>query len=204
MFVVPSNMTEEQVLNHIDTAVKAVARRYQFGYYDSDDMFQQGRLFCLEVLHKFDPARGSLENFLKTHLRYRFLNLQRQKLSRTDSPCELCQFNDSGECIAFNNEDECEKCKAWRQRNESKKSLMNTFPVEEDFTLSETFDIPTKLTLQEIFNWVDENLPANLRQDFRRIVDGGTIPKQRRKTVFSKIRQIIREYTKECPENEEN
>ena len=75
-------MNEEQVLTAIENVVNALARNFRFGYFDTDDMKQQGRMYALEGIPKYNPEVGPLENFLRTHIRNRFINLKRNKLTR--------------------------------------------------------------------------------------------------------------------------
>ena len=79
---IPKGMTEEQVVDVINGVVNILAYNFKFGYFDLDDMKQQGRMYAIEALPRFNPDVGNLHNFLRSHIRNRFLNLHRDKLSR--------------------------------------------------------------------------------------------------------------------------
>ena len=122
-------MTEEEIVQIINRVVAALAYNFKFGYYDYEDMKQEGFVFAIEALPRYNPDIGPLENFLRSHVRNRFLNLQRDKLSRFQSPCSSCPFFDpnrevrENQCAAFEDKMECEKWGGWINRNAAKKNL---------------------------------------------------------------------------------
>ena len=91
---IPKGMTEEQVLEAIENVVNSLARNFRFGYFDTEDMKQEGRVYAIEGITKYNPKVGPLENFLRTHIRNRFINLRRNKLTRYQPPCVDCPFYD--------------------------------------------------------------------------------------------------------------
>ena len=50
MVQIPKGMTEEEVLSIIESVVNVLAFNFKFGYFDLDDMKQQGRMYALEAL----------------------------------------------------------------------------------------------------------------------------------------------------------
>jgi RNA polymerase sigma factor (sigma-70 family) len=73
---IPSNMTESDVLNTIQTVVKRIAPRYTFNGYDVEDIKQESFLICMDALNRYDQKRP-LENFLSVHLSNRLKNFVR-------------------------------------------------------------------------------------------------------------------------------
>lgn len=73
---IPSNMTEEVVIEHIDNVVNRIAPRYTFHGYTRDDLKQEAFIICMEALPRYDEARP-LENFLSVHLSNRLKNFIR-------------------------------------------------------------------------------------------------------------------------------
>ena len=90
---IPSNMTEEQVIQTIDNIANRLASKFKFGYHEIEDMKQQARLFAWEGLKNYDGIRP-LENFLWTHVRNRLYNFKRNNFGRPDKPCDTCPFFD--------------------------------------------------------------------------------------------------------------
>lgn len=187
---VPDGMTEQEVLDTIDRIVNVLAPTFKFSYYDLDDMRQEGRLFAMEALPKYKDELGSLDNFLFTHIRFRFMNLRRKRLCRITPPACDCDF-----CLGKDKSHYCEKREKWLRRNETKRSLAEPFDlegVEEDIVgQSDISDLAAK---SEVLKLVDDRLPVSLRPDFRRIIEGVNVPKQRRDKVFEVIKSIIRDY----------
>ena len=70
---IPSNMTEEQVLQTINNIANRLAAKFKFGYHELEDMKLQARLFEWQGLKNYDGVRP-LENFLWTHVRNRLYN----------------------------------------------------------------------------------------------------------------------------------
>ena len=73
---IPSNMTEEEVIETIERVATRLCRKFRFGYHEVDDIKQQASLFAWEGLEKYDEKRP-LENFLWTHVRNRLYNFKR-------------------------------------------------------------------------------------------------------------------------------
>ena len=202
MVQIPKGMTEEEVLNVIESVVNILAYNFKFGYFDLDDMKQQGRMYALEALPRFKPQIGNLHNFLRSHVRNRFLNLQRDKLSRHQPPCSACPFYDpqceqsTNKCSAFADKMECDKYSGWEQRNGAKKSLVEPLDIstirdEKEDNMRNNTDIPSIVIRAELMNMIDQNLPVALRSDFKKMMEEVSIGKQRREKVLEAIRIIL-------------
>jgi hypothetical protein len=148
----PEGLTDEEVLHIIDRAVAYLAPSFKFGYFDIDDMKQEGTIFCLEALDSFNFKKSSQEDvgdalltFLKTHVRWRFLNMRRKSLTRLEPPlcdCKLCEEDSP-------NRLDCKKYSNWVQRNMAKRSLMEPFDVDEVHTRDITGDLLMVLSFQK-------------------------------------------------------
>ena len=73
---VPSNMTEQQVIDQIELVVGRIAPKYTFYGYLVDDLKQEAFIICMEALPRYDEARP-LENFLSVHLSNHLKNFVR-------------------------------------------------------------------------------------------------------------------------------
>ncbi len=73
---IPSNMTEESVINTIMLVVNRTAAKYTFYGYELDDIKQEAFIICMDALNRYDNKRP-LENFLAVHLSNRLKNFVR-------------------------------------------------------------------------------------------------------------------------------
>ena len=203
-------LTEQEVLDIIEKTVDYLAPSFRFGYYDADDMRQEGTIFCLEALPSFnfdrsiqDSVGDALLTFLKTHVRWRFLNMRRKSLTRIEPPpcdCELCK-RDS------HNRLDCKKYSNWVKRNTAKRSLMEPFDVNDIYTSDASFvsKIEENLLSSDIISVLNEHVPASMRGDYRKFIEGVTLPKAKKEKLFLKIKSILCEhYSKEASEWSEN
>ena len=202
---IPKGMTEEQVVDVVNGILSTLSYSFRFGYFDVDDIKQQGWIYAIEALPNYDPERAPLENFLRSHIRNRFINLKRDKLSRHTSPCKGCPFFDpqmkksKNKCAAFEDKQECDKFSGWEKRNSSKKNLVQPLDIsnirdENERNMKRFVDVHENTVNAELFSIIDKNLPINMRSDFRKIVEGVHIPKPRRIKIEEIIQEIVEEH----------
>ena len=198
-------MSEEEVLGVIDRVVNILAFNFKFGYFDLDDMKQQGRMYAIEAMPRYNPDMGNLHNFLRSHIRNRFLNLHRDKLSRHQPPCQGCPFYDpncqqsKNKCTAFSDKLECDKYAGWEKRNGAKRSLVEPLDIsgirdEKEKNMRNNIDIPEIVTKSELMDIIDNNLPVTMRADFKKMMEDVSVSKQRRDKVILKIKEIVEEH----------
>ena len=192
-------ITEEEALSIIKKTVDYLAPSFRFGYYDIDDMRQEGTIFCLEALPSFnfdksiqDDVGDALFTFLKTHVRWRFLNMRRKRLTRIEPPpceCELCSTDSA-------NRLDCKKYSNWVKRNMAKRSLMEPFDVDEVYNTDASFTPKTEeqIMSSDIIAILNEHIPASLRADYRMFLDGVSISKSKRINLISNIKSILAEH----------
>lgn len=189
----PDGFTEEEVISIIDNIARRICRKFKFGYYDTDDIKQEARLFALQALEKYDGVRN-LEGFLWVHVKNHLSNLKRNKFERRTPPCVECKNScnphgdqDTNDCLVY---------RKWRQRNDSKKNLMS--PIEYGLVRDITEDgmknhiSPEDIAVrQELSDSIDENLPPLYRRDYAKLLLGIQIPKSKRTELQEVIRLII-------------
>ena len=73
---VPPNMTEQQVIDEINSVVNNIAPKYTFYGYETEDIKQESFMICMDALERYDHNRP-LENFLSVHLSNRLKNFVR-------------------------------------------------------------------------------------------------------------------------------
>jgi len=197
MFV-PNGYTEQEVLQTIDIVVSKLAVPFKFGFHEVDDMKQEGRIFCLECLPRFDASQGTLKNFLMNHVRNRFINMKRDKFERQHPPCSSCPFyrQTFDKCVAFDCREDCDKWRGWKLRNQTKRNLMEGYNPNlvcessgDDGPTSEV--ILEEMANQEVIEYVDKNIPLNMRADYCRMLAGVKISKARRDKIVDFIKDLV-------------
>jgi DNA-directed RNA polymerase specialized sigma24 family protein len=182
------------VLEAIEKSVAILAPSFVFGYFDVEDIKQEGRLEAFKVLEKekYDPDRP-LANFLYTSIRNKYVNLLRDKLRRNDPPCQPCHIGDC--CNPTGNA--CEPYIAWRDRNAAKSNLMRPLDLahvadenERRTRLEST--VVSDVETDEIVKLIDAKLSVELRSTYLQMRAGVSVPKVKRKQVEDAVRDIIR------------
>jgi DNA-directed RNA polymerase specialized sigma24 family protein len=192
---IPTGFTEEQVIQEVNKAVYLM-KCFKFGFHEIKDIYQQGWIFALEVLDKFNPdLHVPLHKFLIIHLRNRFLNMQRNKVRRRQSPCLCCPYYQKRKktCRAFDHEEDCDRLTQWNKRNSSKQSLMSTKEYVGDTLFHELNPLDNMISKEQI-EFLNARIPNELRNDYRRLLDGSSLPKIKKDRLFQLIKDILEEY----------
>lgn len=200
---VPPGYTEEQVLQIIENLVGVLAPSFVFGYYDCDDIKQEGRIYALELLAtgKYDPARRPLENFLYTHIYNRLDNLRRNKFRRRDAPCKSCHQGEPCEVAIATGRQSCKKYARWLKKNNDKAQLARPLSLNPSY---EGASVPPEdsLETQELLDKIRAKLPLELQATFLQIKDGVSVPKSKRDEVERYVREILKEDAP-CPNEDD-
>lgn len=175
----PPNMNEAEVLLAIEEVVNRLAPTFTFGYYDEDDLKQEGRILAMEALPRYDPNRGtSLKTFLHNHVKNRYINLKRDKYIRP-APKNVG----------------ADQLESWLKRNSVKRSLIDTLDISDD--RNEPSGIETEcdsLFNKEMLRIIDMELPVEYRGDYRLLLEDVKLPKSRRLKVLEVLKEILHEY----------
>ena len=169
---VPKGMTQQEVTETIENICNRYAHKFQFAFYTPDDIRQEAFIIAMEALDRYDSSRP-LENFLAVHVKNRLNNFKRDKYYR--------QKKDQNDPL-----------------NNAKKFLMEPLDIsniqdENESRMREEIDLIEKISEEEMFNLINENLDIDLRADYLRIMDDVYVPKPRREVIFSEIRMILKE-----------
>ncbi len=161
----PSNMTEEQTIKVMEKVINKTAAKYTFYGYTIDDIKQESFILCIEALQRYDEKRP-LENFLSSNLSNRLKNFVRDNyfLSTTDA--------------------ERVKVVQPAQLDYEEKLLDHS----EKFSVSDE-DVDSSYLLENI----DRLLPASMRLDYLKIMDGVYVNKNRKSEINEKILEIMQE-----------
>ena len=181
---VPKGMTEEQVLQTIQKVVRRIAHKFKFGYYDYDDICQEGTIIALEGLNRYD-GRHPLENFLAVHVSNRLKNFKRDNFCRQES------ISPSGETKA-----------SWDLRNNTKRFLMEPLDIteirdERESNMKVGNDFIDTVEQRELIDIIDRKLEVSMRSDYLRMLNGVYVPKTRREQIIDAVVTIVMEYTDE-------
>ena len=207
--VIPSNMTEAQVLAIMDNVANRLASRFKFGYNSVEDMKQEARMFCIEAMPRYDGERP-LENFLYIHAHNRLYNLKRNKYMRLDKPCLDCPLSaydphcakSNSQCTEFEDKEDCELYAAWFKRTSSKHNLMYPKEISSiDDSQEKNMRIDGKpiedvLDEEEVFRIIDKYLSIELRPYYIKMKNGSRVPKKMRELVNAAVLEIINDGTK--------
>lgn len=182
---------EAEVVAIIGRVSRAVAARYRFGYHDAEDMAQEATIEALEVIEegKYDPGRP-LENFLYRHLRRRLSNFKRKYWARMERPCSCCD-------VANPPAEPCKKFEDWRRRNATKRNIMRPIGMgqvndEREVNMRDESEAHEEATIRELRSMIDRRLPVSLRADYLRLLDGRSIPAERRESIREAVSSILR------------
>ena len=78
---IPKGMTEAEVLAVINKICDRYAYKFQFGYFEPDDIRQEAFIIAVDALDRYEEGRP-LENFLAVHVKNRLNNFKRDKYYR--------------------------------------------------------------------------------------------------------------------------
>lgn len=192
----PAGVTEQQVLDAIENAVRILAPSFTFGIYDLEDVKQEARMEGLRVMKKYDPSRP-LENFLYSCIRNKLIRLKRDEFRRNDPPCLLCHHAE-GKVSKHEDGQFCKKYVDWKKRNDAKANLMRPLGIDhisdqgEESTRRES-EVPETAELNEMLRLIDEHLDVELRAVYLQMRANRPVPKSRRVAVEKAVREILRD-----------
>lgn len=186
----PPGVSEQQVLDAIENAVKILAPSFTFGIYDIEDVKQEARLEGWRVIGRYDATRP-LDNFIYTCIRNRLIRLKRDKLRRNDPPCQVCHQS-TGHRSQHEDGQFCPRYLAWRKRNEAKASLMRPLDLDHvsDAARRES-EVAQEAGVNEMLALIDRHLDVDLRADYLRMRAGKSVAKARRMAVEAAVREIL-------------
>ncbi len=197
------NYSSDEVLAIIDDVVKMLSPNFAFGYYDADEMAQEGRMMALKAIDegKYDETRP-LRNFLCVFLKNRMINIKRDKYFRHTPPCYGCPFFDpkmkcsTNQCAEFEDKMECERYALWTNLNTAKKNLVDPIDIdgvdiERENTMVEKSYYTEAQTRGEMETYIDKYLPISMRADYLKLLSNqGVKQSQQIKIAKDRVREI--------------
>lgn len=192
----PKGWSEQQFLDEVEQVVRLLAPDFKTYQDDIEDVKQDARMWAIEGVRRYDPAKGKLAGFLYTHIKNRLSNMRRKQYYCGECPCNLCKGGQPG---GTRHEDRqfCEVYLAWIAKNNSKQnvvtptSLSNTDDDTEEALWLE-YDFSGNLALSEALEKIDVELPFAMRATYLQMREGiKNINRDAREAVMDKIREIL-------------
>jgi len=196
----------------IDRIVKMLGKKYKFGYYDLEDMMQEGRMLALKAIETYDEERP-LENFLSVYIKNRFINLKRDKYFRATIPCVTCPFYDlhckvsTNQCAEFTDKMECERYAYWYKVNRAKQNLIDSIDidsVDHDNEKSTTMyaRLDEHFEGKQLRDYIEANISIEFRADYLKMMSNADarkshqarVPKARAKLVRGEVKRLMKEF----------
>lgn len=162
---IPSNMTEDEVMNTIMLVINRTSPKYTFYGYGVDDIKQEAFIICMDALERYQEGRP-LENFLAVHLSNRLKNFVRDN-----------HFIKTEE----------EKAKV---QMPGQLSNDNTIVSPQSLQAKQG----DRIDLKEMKQIIDIKLPAQYRADYLKIINDIYVPKKQREEVLAIIYEILEEH----------
>ena len=161
-------MTEEQVVSTITRVSQRLASKFTFPNYDEDDIEQEAFIIGMEAMNRYDEVRP-LENFLSIHIKNRLKNFKRDNYYRPDEG------------------------KAEQLQN-GKRKLLEAGSIDEMRNFISTQECSNSLEERELVDYIDINLPANMRADFLRFKNGQPLTKTRKSNLVNELKIILERF----------
>jgi DNA-directed RNA polymerase specialized sigma24 family protein len=175
------NINEIEVLAIINDVVDRLAPGFTFGYFDVDDVKQEGRIEAMKALPRYDSTKGaSLKTFLYNHVKKRYINLKRDRYARP-APKNLTE----------------DKLVSWHKRNGAKRSLIDTLDISDDRNQPSNFESDSfvdAIQHHELLRIIDIHLPVEYRGDYRCLLEDVKLPKTRRLKLLEILKEILNEH----------
>ncbi len=194
----PKGLSESEVLETINRVLDKLVKQFTFGYYDVDDIRQEGLLIGIAALEKYDD-HYSLKNFLHMHIRRRLINFVRDNYYRKSPPCKLCHnaFTGNERLTQHTDGKFCKKYNLWQKRNTFKINDMRPIDIDNfnDENQSDCFHVKDKgrnnMMAKEIYNLIEMKIPISLRKHFLQLTNGINIPPYKKQQIIDKIKNIL-------------
>jgi DNA-directed RNA polymerase specialized sigma24 family protein len=165
---IPKNMTEEQVISTISKISSRLANKFTFANYEEEDIAQEAFIIGMDAMERYDEIRP-LENFLSTHIKNRLINFKRDNYYRPDEgKAEIIQ--------------------------QGKRKLLEAQSVDtiQNFLISS--ESSNSLESRELLDYIDCQLPANMRSDYLRFRNDQGLTKTKKAKLIEELRAIMEKF----------
>jgi DNA-directed RNA polymerase specialized sigma24 family protein len=145
-----------------------LATKFTFPNYEADDITQEAFIIGMEAMNRYDEMRP-LENFLSVHIKNRLKNFKRDNYYRPD-------------------EGKAEKIQ------QGKKKLLDAQSVDtmREFLISS--EVSDNLEQRELVEYIDINLPAQMRSDYLRFMNDQPLSKTKKANLIAELKIILENF----------
>lgn len=173
-------MTITEIIERIQ---RALSTKHTFPGYSADDIAQEIALLCLRDQHKWDPEKGTLEQFLYVHCRNRLHTLRRDQFSRNYSYCPL-QGRYTGDNDAATRKLQVLTAISFESVNDLEQEPQAITSSDEDVVLD-------RLQAQEILRKLDEELPPAIRPLLLKLLHDEKLSNKQRTLLLEEIHKVL-------------
>lgn len=175
---------------------RRLSRQHNIAWYEPDDLYQECMLWGVLRYTSYDKSRPP-GPFIMQALTNRIRNIYRDKVHRSDCPCEYCGPGRHRECPDGDGTQACSAYLEWSSINGRKSTLASpgnsTGRAEQANTTGPILtDDPSELAKHtEIYAKLDEELPASLRPYFLRMLAGTEVAPEIADEVRAAVADIL-------------
>lgn len=162
---IPPSITEEQLLQQIDTVVNRIAPRYVFYGYTVSDIKQEAFIICVEAMERYDPSKP-LENFLSVNLSNRLKNFVRDNFYVGDLEASRAKVSRPGQLTVDN------------------------YIIDDDSLIEDDH----RIDYLDMIRVINNKLPASMRADYLKMINDVYVSKGRREDIIEEVKEILREH----------
>jgi len=169
----------------VHSVCTTLSKKYAFGPYEPDDIYQEAVLICEEIIDKYDGQRP-LENFLRTSLKNRLYNFRRDNSTIYKFVCPTCSNKDSANC---------NDCLRNRLIYEVKKNIDCPINIDEINDEQLNYEhVSSETEHNEMIKLINIHLPIDMRADYLKIINDVYVSKTRREEIINRIRDILTQH----------
>lgn len=136
----PSGINYRDVQSVVEAVADNKARQFRnIAWLDGDDIRQEVRLKCSQILHRYKPDVADLQTWLSKCCENRLRDIRRTLLYKHNKPCFRCPFWDRAaakkgehDCREFSNKSECDKYARHERYVQTKLSASHPINIDED------------------------------------------------------------------------
>ena len=176
----------DKTIKTIQRVCNRLAEKYTFGFYDREDIEQEAFLIAMKDLPKYDKNISSLETFLFMHINNKLKTFKRDHYLRTDFISGYCGRADPL----------CPYCQRRIWRHSAKQHLMEPVDIdnvkgENEKGMRTNTDFIADIELNELLSLINKNLDISLREDYLKMIEGLSIPKNKKQVIEASIIEIL-------------
>jgi len=153
-------------LKIIEECALAVSSANWIPGYDTEDIRQEAIIIGMKGLAKYN-GKIPLDKYLLNHMRHRLRSLRREKYIKPGCDC--------GQCLKCSN-------------NEARIKINSASEINEE---DSQYSLEDLVEYQELLDYLDQSIPAELREDYLKVLAGVSIISARKHKLKLFIKDIL-------------